>query len=80
MVKKMCLAIPGKILKINGNKADVDFGEGSARQCSISLVDTKVGDYVVVHAGYAIQIMDEKEALETRKLWDQIFEANKNKK
>ncbi|MDD5502649.1 MAG: HypC/HybG/HupF family hydrogenase formation chaperone [Candidatus Thermoplasmatota archaeon] len=76
----MCLAIPGKILKITDNKAEVDFGEGSSRQCNISLVDAKVGDYVVVHAGYAIQIMDEKEALETRKLWDQIFEANKNKK
>ena len=75
----MCLAIPGKILKITGNRADVDFGEGSARQCNISLVEAKVGDYVVVHAGYAIQIMDEKEALETRKLWDQIFEANRKK-
>jgi len=75
----MCLAIPGKILAIRGVKADVDFGEGSTRECNLSLVDAKVGEYVIVHAGYAIQKMDEKEALETRTLWNQIFEANARK-
>lgn len=75
----MCLAIPGKILVIRGVKGDVDFGEGSTRECNLSLVDAKIGEYVIVHAGYAIQKMDEKEALETRTLWNQIFEANARK-
>lgn len=70
----MCLAIPGKIISINGNKANVDFG-GSIRECNISLVDTRIGDYVIVHAGYAIQILDEKEAEETIKLWDEMLRA-----
>jgi len=41
----------------------------------VTLVNAKVGEYVLVHAGYAIQVLDEKEALETLRLWNQILEA-----
>jgi hydrogenase expression/formation protein HypC len=71
----MCLAIPAKILSLDGTKANVDFGQGVLREVNVSLVDVKVGQYVLVHAGYAIQVLEEKEALETLSLWDEILKA-----
>jgi hydrogenase expression/formation protein HypC len=71
----MCLAIPAKVLSIKENSAKVDFGEGVERGINVALVDVKVGDYVLVHAGYAIQVLDEKEARETIELWKQILET-----
>ncbi|MEM4703893.1 MAG: HypC/HybG/HupF family hydrogenase formation chaperone [Candidatus Bathyarchaeia archaeon] len=71
----MCLAIPAKIVSLKGDKAEVDFGEGVLREVNITLVDAKLGDYVLVHAGYAIQVLDEKEALETLNLWNQILDT-----
>jgi hydrogenase expression/formation protein HypC len=53
----------------------VDFGEGVLREVNVTLVKAKVGDYVLVHAGYAIQVLDEKEAQETIRLWNEILEA-----
>lgn len=70
---EMCLAIPGKITRIAGDLAEVDFGDGTRRQVNISLVDAKVGQYVIVHAGFAIEILDEEVARETLKLWDEIL-------
>lgn len=70
----MCLAVPAKILEINGDLAKVDFGGGVMREVNIMLVDARVGDYVLVHAGYAIQVLDEKEAEETLMLWKEIME------
>jgi len=71
----MCLAIPAKVISVNGDKAQVDFGNGVLREVNISLVTANVGDYVLVHAGYAIQMVDEKEAQETIQLWNEILEA-----
>ena len=62
-------------MNIDGNKANVDFGQGVLREVNVSLVEAKVGDYVLVHAGYAIQVIEEKEALETLSLWNSILEA-----
>ena len=70
----MCLAIPAKVLQIDSDKAKVDFGSGVSREVNMMLVDAKIGDYVLVHAGYAIQVMDEKEAQETLALWKEILE------
>ena len=60
---------------INGDKANVDFGQGVLREVNISLVEAKLGDYVLVHAGYAIQIIEEKDAKETLSLWNSILQA-----
>ena len=53
----MCLAIPGKIIKINNHLAIVEF-QGMQKEINISIVDVKVGDYVMVHAGFAIEKME----------------------
>lgn len=71
----MCLAIPARVIRIDGNKAQVDFGEGVLRDVNITLVETKVGGYVLVHAGYAIETVDEKDAIETLRLWNEILAA-----
>ncbi|MDR0372755.1 MAG: HypC/HybG/HupF family hydrogenase formation chaperone [Nitrososphaerota archaeon] len=69
----MCLAIPAKIMSLQGEKAQVDFGQGVLRNVNVSLVEAKLGDYVLVHAGYAIQVLEEKEALETLSLWKNVL-------
>ncbi len=69
----MCLAIPAKIVSLDGTSARVDFG-GVQRDVDVSLVEVKVGSYVIVHAGFAIQILDQEEALRTRELFSQLLE------
>ncbi len=71
----MCLAIPAKVVSIQGNVAKVDFGGGITREVDVSLVDVKPDDYVLVHAGYAIQVLSKEEAEETLRLWSEILEA-----
>ena len=72
----MCLAIPAKVLEVNGNIAKVDFGQGVAREVNVMLVDTKVGEYVLVHAGYAIETLDQKAAEESLNTWREILELS----
>lgn len=66
----MCLAVPGKILSIIGEDtlkmAEVDF-LGIKRMVCISTVDAEVGDYVIVHAGTALSVINPKDAVETIK-------------
>lgn len=69
----MCLAIPAKVVEIKGDTAQVDFGAGTMRDVNISLVEAKVDEYVIVHAGYAIQVLDEKAAEETLQLWNELL-------
>ncbi|MFX0034870.1 MAG: HypC/HybG/HupF family hydrogenase formation chaperone [Candidatus Hermodarchaeota archaeon] len=70
----MCLAIPGKILEINGNSALVDF-DGIKQNVIIALIQNpEVGKFVIVHAGYAIEVMNEKEALEAIDQWKELAE------
>ena len=71
---EMCLAIPAKVVTIEQDKAEVDFGGGVVREINVTLVTVGVGDYVLVHAGYAIQVLDREEALETLRLWNEILE------
>jgi hydrogenase expression/formation protein HypC len=77
----MCLAIPGKIVSIDAEKqyATVDYGSGTKRQANITLVDAHKGEYVLVHAGFAIQVLDEAEAQETLKLFRQILSFREEK-
>ena len=64
----MCLAIPSKITRIENNMATIDV-DGVQREASLLLLeDPKVGEYVIVHAGFAIRKIDESEALESLKL------------
>jgi len=72
---KMCLAIPAEVKEINGDTAKVDFGGGVLRDVNISLVDVQVGEYVLVHVGYAIQVIDRKAAQETLQLWREILQS-----
>ena len=69
----MCLAVPGKILTIEENvgelkMADVDFAGVTKKICIEWLHDVQVGDYVIVHVGFALNKLDEKEAEETLKI------------
>ncbi|HDN78833.1 MAG: hypothetical protein DRI61_10270 [Chloroflexi bacterium] len=70
----MCLAIPARIISINGYNAEVDIG-GVRRTVSLLFVpEAKVGDYVYVHTGYAISVLDEEQAHETLRLLEEMFE------
>jgi len=69
----MCLAIPAKVLEVQGDVAKVDFGQGVARDVNVMLVEAHVGEYVLVHAGYAIQVIDQEAAEETLRLWGEIL-------
>ena len=65
----MCLAIPARILSINGGSADLDMA-GNRLSADISLVpDVVPGDFVMVHAGFALQKYDEAEALATLEIF-----------
>ena len=76
----MCLGVPGKIIDIYEKSglqmAKVDFGAGVTRECCLAYIpEAKVGDYTVIHVGFALNILDEKEALETLDLFRQIEEV-----
>lgn len=74
----MCLAIPARINRINKNIAEVE-SLGVKKEVDISLVpDVKVGDYVIVHAGFAIQIIDEEDALISQGYWKEYLDQEKN--
>jgi hydrogenase expression/formation protein HypC len=64
----MCLAIPSKIIQVEGNVATIDV-DGVRRSASVRLLENvKVGDYVIVHAGFAIHRIDEESAMESLKM------------
>jgi hydrogenase expression/formation protein HypC len=68
----MCLAIPMRIVQIDGERGVVEVG-GVKKEAGLQLVkDAKVGDYVIVHAGFAIQRLDEKNAMETLALFEEM--------
>jgi len=72
----MCLAIPGRIIDISpdGNSATVDF-DGIKQNVIIALVqNAEKGKYVIVHAGYAIEIMNEDQAMEAISQWEEMSE------
>jgi len=72
----MCLAVPGKIVEINEHDglqmARVDFGGIFREACLDYVPEAKVGDYCVIHVGFAISLLSEKEAMETLELLNQI--------
>lgn len=71
----MCLAIPALIKSIDGKQAEVEIG-GISRRVSLWLApEARVGDYALIHAGYAISVMDQAEAAETLVLFEEMAAA-----
>ena len=72
----MCLGIPGKIIEIFDNNTlrmcKIDFGGVVREACLEALPDAKVGDYTIVHAGFALNLLSEEEAQETLSLLNEI--------
>ncbi len=72
----MCLAVPVKITFIEGDQADVDIG-GVRRRVSIALTpEALIGDYVLLHTGYAISVLNEAEAKETLDILERMVAAD----
>ena len=68
----MCLAVPALVKSIDGATAEVDMA-GTTYRASITMTpEVRVGDYVLLHTGYAIQVIDEKEAQETLAIFKQL--------
>ena len=70
----MCLAYPGKIIEIVGDDATVELAENQYKVKLVLLPDAQVGQFVLVHAGYAIQTIDAETAKET---WDILHQIEK---
>lgn len=74
----MCWAIPVQIDAINGGQGTVELS-GTSREVGLELIDDpQKGDWVLVHAGFAIQKLDEEEAQERLQLWDEMAQAGKD--
>jgi hydrogenase expression/formation protein HypC len=68
----MCLGVPVKIVQIKGNEGVAEF-KGVKKKINLELLENvKKGDYVILHAGFAIQKMEPEEALETLKLFQEL--------
>ena len=68
----MCLSIPAKIVSVDGNVATVDV-MGNQREADLTLVDdAAIGDYVLLHAGFAIEKMTAEDAAESLRIWEEI--------
>jgi hydrogenase expression/formation protein HypC len=68
----MCLSVPAKVVKIDGQMADVSVG-GAIFRAGLQMVDNiSIGDYILLHAGFAIQKISEEEALETLNLLNEL--------
>ena len=73
----MCLAVPARIKLIHNSTATVEIS-GVIYEASLMLTpEAKIGDYVILHAGFAIQILDQQEAEETLKLFEDINQTTK---
>lgn len=71
----MCIAIPAEVIEIkDGNIGVVDYGD-LQQEVRLDLVDVKVGEFVLVHVGYAIQTLSREDALETREIFRQVYAA-----
>lgn len=72
----MCVAATGKVVKTDNEIAHVDFN-GNIVRAHTGIIDVKVGDDVLVHAGLIIQVMSKKDADEMRKLFEELEEISK---
>lgn len=72
----MCLAVPALITKIDGVMADAELAGNETRVNILFTPNVRVGDYVIMHAGYAISVMDSAEAEETFELLEEMAELD----
>jgi len=70
----MCVAVPMKIQSVDGAMGEAELAGVNRRISLVMLPEARVGDYVIVHAGYAIEKLDEEEALKTLELFRQLGE------
>jgi hydrogenase expression/formation protein HypC len=71
----MCIAAPAQIMEIKDNVATVDFG-GVRQQAKLDLVtEVEIGRYVLVHSGYAIEVLSDQEAKESLEAWDELLKV-----
>ena len=68
----MCLAVPARVESIDGDFAEVDFGGTRKKVCVSLLQDLEIGEYVIVHTGYAIEKMKPEEAKKTLALFEEM--------
>jgi len=69
----MCVAVPAEVLEIkDGNIGVVDYGD-LKQEVRLDLVDVKIGEFVLVHVGFAIQRLSREEGLETREIFKQVY-------
>jgi len=74
----MCLSVPAKIVSLEGAIATVDVA-GNTREADVSMIeDASIGDYVLLHAGFAIGKYDHEDALETLELWREMAAARED--
>ncbi|MDE6863152.1 MAG: HypC/HybG/HupF family hydrogenase formation chaperone [Eubacterium sp.] len=69
----MCVAAPGKVIEINDDTAVIDYN-GNKVNANKGIVDIKIGDYVLVHAGLIIQVLPEDEAKNMLELFEELGE------
>lgn len=76
----MCLAIPGKLIEVNEDRGlkmgRIDFAGTITEACLEYIPEVTVGQYVIVHAGFAISIVNEIEAQKTLKLWEEMIDES----
>jgi hydrogenase expression/formation protein HypC len=73
----LCLAVPARVLKVDGDHAEVEIG-GIKREASIALLSGEgvaVGDYILIHTGYAISKVSKEEAAEILATWREVMKA-----
>jgi len=71
----VCIAAPAQIMEIKDNVATVDFG-GIRQQAKLDLVEeVEIGKYVLVHSGYAIEVLSDQEAKESLEAWDELLKV-----
>ncbi len=75
----MCLAVPAQVVKIDGESAEVQVG-GIRRRVSLDLIaDVQVGDYLLVHSGFALHKLEEEEAQASLEIWRELLESKQEK-
>jgi len=69
----MCLSVPGKVISLDGSRARVQIGEVTCEVSTKLIEEVEIGDYLLIHAGFAIEKLSQEKADEILKLLNEIF-------